>query len=495
MSSDIQRQIDSYKNNSLKEESTKPRSSKPNKLVRFLSSKPKWMLYLIGGSLGTVSLFFFITTIVLATYNPTKSPLTLFAPNTTVGQKCSTSSQCVQDAYCSIASGQSYGTCQCIASYFLSFTSARCDPKKAYWSSCTATYECFDNKLQTCISSICQCDTSVLFWNSTALECQYKKAPIAICSSSSECPAFTSCTNPWPLNNNPYYSTKCLCSGSYWFNTDKGACEPRKAPGSTCSVDWECINYAYCEKATGSCVCDSAYYYSGGACNIKTITTNSNPSWIGCSLIDQCNWMQHNLRCFSSRCNCDLNLEYWDTLVYYCSPKKRYGQTCIATSDCIETTIFGLQCLSTTIASGTRKACLCPSTQYFDVVTGICSTKKVYNSQCDKRSECADAEAMVCVTQGSGVTKRCTCAPNYAYYNSTSGTCILRKAFGDTCTSSSECPNLNGMGCFSNVCNCDPMLKYYLTTLSVCAPLKRKSDYCTANSECASGTCSSNLCT
>jgi len=125
----------------------------------------------------------------------------------------------------------------------------------------------------------------------------------------------------------------------------------------------------------------------------------------------------------------------------------------------------------------------------------VCMAKKVYNSQCNRRIECVDAEAMVCVSLGGGVTKRCLCAPNYAYYDSTANTCVIRKAFGDSCTSSGECSNLNGMGCFSSICKCDPNLKYYHTVLGVCMPLKRQRDYCTAGTECSSGTCTSNLCT
>jgi len=436
-----------------------------------IDSTPRWLWLVLAGTLGLTTSCGLAVVITAVAYSPSTPSLSSYPSNSTIGMSCRSTSDCIENSYCSISSSYS-GTCQCVPGYYFSQSSSKCVVKGAYNAPCASNSECLDSKLLTCISTQCLCDTTALFWNSTVSECQYKKAAIGYCTSSSECVS---------NNCNGGYN-KCLCSNS-WFNTNTGTCDAKKTIGVSCSTDYECISGAYCSQVSKTCACDTVYFFSGGSCITKYIL-----NW-GCNLVDQCNIAQFNLRCIGGSCKCDPNVEYWDSVAANCFPRKKYGQTCSATTDCIDTSTYGLQCLTLTSAGVTRKACQCPSAQYFELKTGICTAKKSYNVECSSRNECSNVDTMVCESQSGSVTKRCTCAPNHAYYNSSSTSCILKKPLGTLCSAADQCAY--GLECFSTSCGCDTSVKFYDPATKMCVWKKKLYDYCNAASQCASNSCCS----
>lgn len=435
-----------------------------------IDSSPRWLWLLIVGTLGLTTSCGIAVVIVASVYTPNTPKLSTYSANSTVGMSCRTTSDCIDNSYCSISSLYT-GTCQCVPSFYFSQSLSKCVAKGTLSAGCSSNTECLDSKLLTCISLQCTCDSSTLFWNTSVSECQYKKASIGSCTSSSEC-----------VSNNCHGGYgRCYC-GFNWFNTNTGTCDAKKTVGVSCSTDYECISGAYCSKTTKTCACDSVYYYNGGSCSLRI------SGYFGsCSLADHCNIAQYNLRCINSNCRCDPYVEYWDSTALNCFPRKKYGQSCTLTPDCVDTTIYGLQCLSLTFGSVTRKACICQPSQYFEPKTGTCTARKAYYVECSLRSECSNVDTMVCDTQSGSVTKRCICAPNHAYYDSVTNSCILKIAQGLICTSSDQCAY--GLQCISSACGCDTTVKYYDSASKMCLWKKKIYDSCSSASQCASNSC------
>jgi hypothetical protein len=458
--------------------SARKKRVKESKLITFLASRPKW-IWIIIITIVTCTIIGGLTATLVATlYNPTAVTAGNYSMNSTAGKPCSASSDCISNAYCNIPSGQIIGVCNCLTTNYFDPNTATCLPRQTQNGPCSYSYECLEYKRLTCVASTCQCDVNTKFWNSTAFECQFLKVPYTLCSSSTECVTNSYCSNSWPLNNMGY--KRCECNNLYWFNTNTGVCEAKKYAGVICTYNYECVNQAYCTYTSSSplvkvCICDTTYYaHPNGQCNVKSGYTS------GCTVIDQCNLNQNNLRCISGTCKCDLTAEVWDTFYQKCVPLKTYGQTCSSSPDCIS----GFTCAYPP-AGSTRKACICSSSQYFDWVSGTCQTTKTYNSICYSRAECNNQDTMVCMATNGGVTKRCLCAPNYAYQSST--TCLLKKTTSSPCSAVAECQDYLGFDCAVS-CNC-PSTKMYDSLTKKCLPRKRRYSYCSSSAECASNCC------
>lgn len=456
------------------------KAPKINKCTAFLATRPKWIWGLATLSFSIIALGALAGILVIINYNPTATAsLPTYPLNSTAGKPCTFSSDCITNASCIIPSGQNTGTCVCATLFYFNPTTATCVARKANGVACTYNYECIEVYNFQCISSICQCNTQTMFLNSTINQCQYLKTPFSLCSSSSECITNSACSNSTPLSNIGF--SRCLCSSGYWYNSANGVCEQQKPAGASCTVDFECVSGAYCAKlSTGAniCACDSKLYNYNGQCNFKY-----QGYMTSCSLIDQCNLNQNNLRCISGSCRCDSTSEYWDAYALKCSLLKTYGQTCITASDCISS----LTCTYPAAAiGGNRKACICPSGLYFDWITGTCLASKSYNSICNARAECVNPDTMVCSTQNGGTTKRCLCAPNLGYQSGT--TCVMKKSRSSLCSNSFECQEYLGFVCTGSVCNC-PSNTLYNSLSGACEPMRRKNDLCSSNSQCTAGSC------
>ena len=455
---------------------------------------------MIIASLASITASAIIGIFVSALYNPTLT-VSNYTLNSTIGRPCSSSGDCIANAYCLMASQASVGICSCVTSYYFDTATSACLTRVTAYQPCTYDYQCLEYKRLKCTSGTCQCP-STMFWNSTYLECQFLKVPYSICTSTgsnTECISNAVC---WPTPSSIPVN-KCICGTMWynyywwWYNPTTGLCEYKSYAGSPCTYDRQCVDFAYCTYTAASpnqkiCVCDSMYYRgSNNQCNQKITSLNGGYGWGTCSYIDQCNLNENNLRCINGICQCDLISEYWDTYFEKCMPLKTYGQTCglsVASSNCIS----GFSCL-TPNAGGARKACLCTTSQYFDWVSGTCQTLKTYNAICNSRFECSNQVTMVCLGTNGGATKRCLCAPNYAYASS-STVCSLKVTSGSACTSTQQCQDYLGFICTSGTCQCSSG-RYYDAVSLKCIPVRSSGDYCSAANQCGSGVCSGNLCT
>jgi hypothetical protein len=102
---------------------------------------------------------------------------------------------------------------------------------------------------------------------------------------------------------------------------------------------------------------------------------------------------------------------------------------------------------------------------------------------------CSNQITMACITQNGGTTKRCLCAPNYAYYDPSVNTCTLMKRNGVGCNTNtaaygSQCQTYYGMFCSAgSVCQCY-VGRYFDSTTGKCIPTKRKYSGCTSGYQC-----------
>ena len=233
----------------------KKKKSRNSSYLKLISSKSKWLWIMIICSLIIVTIVTLITTIVVTNYSTSSLVIPIYSWNTTIGKPCTTTSNCIANAYCNIISGRA-GVCTCINTYYFDTSSATCLQSVTFNKSCSSNDQCLSTISLTCISNICQCN-SKQFWNYTALECQDKKAPQALCQGWGDCPSNSACTNTYPLYVYSLYS--CLCNGGYYFNTNTGACELLSFVGSTCTHDYECVANAVCTTTSSSsttiCVC------------------------------------------------------------------------------------------------------------------------------------------------------------------------------------------------------------------------------------------------
>jgi hypothetical protein len=155
--------------------------------------------------------------------------------------------------------------------------------------------------------------------------------------------------------------------------------------------------------------------------------------------------------------------------------------------NCITSSPTSLQC-SNPDYGGIRTVCRCSSGRYYDVLTPGCLNTKAYNATCGTRAECNSVSQ--CVTYGSSsVTKRCTCIPNYSYYDTGTGNCRAKFIWGTSCSYSTQCKDYANMICSSGSCDCDPSIMFYNTSTSSCQWLARSNDFCVANKQCASYSC------
>ena len=385
-----------------------------------------------------------------------------------------------------IAVGATVGVCTCGTPYYLDPTTSMCLARNTYGGVCSYDYNCLSYKRLTCKSGNCYCSPT-MFWNTTALECQFLKVPYIYCTSNSEAVTNSYCTNPSSLPINVI-----RCSGSYWYNPNTGQCELMSYVGQACSYEGQCTDYSYCQYSSSSasqktCICDSGYYTSTSQTCIQKIQLN----W-GCSstINNYCNLNQMNLRCFSGTCNCDTNTEYWDPYYLKCLPLRTYGQTCGVGSLSSYTCQSIFQCTYPSGGTSNRKACLCNSGYYFDQSTGTCQLTVGYNSICYNRFMCSNQVTMACITTNGGTTKRCLCAPNFAFYNPSSATCTLmyKNAVGcntNTAAYGSQCMTYYGMYCTPwSSCQCF-IGRFFDTNLQKCVPVRRKFSGCTTQYQCS----------
>lgn len=110
------------------------------------------------------------------------------------------------------------------------------------------------------------------------------------------------------------------------------------------------------------------------------------------------------------------------------------------------------------------------------------STLRGIGQSCTASSQCVPTS--FCDTTS---TQKCACSPQF-YYDSSSGSCVSRKAYAKSCSSSTECEYFIGLTCIGGTCGCDSAQFFYNNKTSKCDDRKPLGQSCDDVSECMSST-------
>ena len=173
---EVKSDIHSFRRHGVKE--TKVHWCKTNcckwKWLSCFSLVPNWLWYTALGLTAFAAMSFFISTMVVYFYSVQSTLRPIFSSNTAPGGSCSSTSQCVTDAYCVKPTGSNVGSCQCATNYYY-VSGNSCTARLAYTSGCTTSSQCITSAGLTCISGTCGCDSTIYFYNGTSSRCQYLK--------------------------------------------------------------------------------------------------------------------------------------------------------------------------------------------------------------------------------------------------------------------------------------------------------------------------------
>jgi len=141
-----------------------------------------------------------------------------------------------------------------------------------YLNVCQITSECGYNTGLECISTQCQCSTS-LFWNGT--HCDSYKTYLESCLTQQGEFSNISCL----ASQNLHCATKgqnaglCSCNTNFYFDAANSRCVAQKLNNQTCSSSVECRNDLGLNCTLGLCQCLSTFFWSltNSICGIFSI--------------------------------------------------------------------------------------------------------------------------------------------------------------------------------------------------------------------------------
>jgi hypothetical protein len=165
---------------------------------------------------------------------------------TSAGFACTSSAQCVTNAYCSTTN-----ICTCSSAYYFDMTTGNCFLLLTYGQLCMSSVQCPTNML--CTTSQCLCTANT-----------YYVSPSCVSSVSygGACSVTVSCDSTLGLS---CVSSVCTCSATqYWSTLTNGTqvCANLRSLGQSCTTYTDCVNSATSVKCVSSiCECDSSGYY------------------------------------------------------------------------------------------------------------------------------------------------------------------------------------------------------------------------------------------
>ncbi|CAF0956209.1 unnamed protein product [Brachionus calyciflorus] len=172
-----------------------------------------------------------------------------------------------------------------------------------------------------------------------------------------------------------------------------------------------------------------------------------------------------NLKCINKTCTCDTNKYYNGK----CSDLSKYNESCIFTSNCDSTQM--LTCVYST--------CLCDSTRYWSSTNSKCVDRVTYNQDCNG-DQCKLNINIAC-NLNSGL---CDCSdPSVYYWNLNE--CVVKKNYGQTCSSDIECLDSEMTVCDGNKCTCSDA-QYFDSTNSKCVSRLGEGEVCSFDEMCLS---------
>ena len=185
-------------------------------------------------------------------------------------------------------SGSPSFKCVCSSSQYYNHFTKKCETLIANISTCTQVDACRSDLGLSCLTSLCQCNSTYQFWNGTSCA-NYLSYNEGTCTSSSQCNATSlltcvltaastcNCPDVVPVG-------KCDCKpadsdNSYFWNSSTSTCVSAAPYNKPCSTgNYTCLTLAentYCNLLTNTCMCDASIpsIWDGSMC------TSCLPSW------------------------------------------------------------------------------------------------------------------------------------------------------------------------------------------------------------------------
>ena len=271
---------------------------------------------------------------------PKKSKVIFTYLQINIGQICSYSNQCPENAYCQ-------GTCQCPDNYYVDLTAGTCTASQGYQAAagCTYTYQC--NKIQrlSCISSKCDCEPVSMYWDSTFSNgggaitgrCANKKG---VGKASTATTQGISGVALGIAGGSFITVAVCYCdyTKGYKLNFDTGLCDAEYYE-HYCHSSLECrVDGSFCmaiySDSIKRCIAFPTKFWLNVAYTVKGVYGGT------CNSFNPCNEFQ-NLICSkyyqnsasTGTCRCFNKYYYSNTTM--CVYGTRYGETCTSVSSCV----------------------------------------------------------------------------------------------------------------------------------------------------------------
>ncbi|CAG9316198.1 unnamed protein product [Blepharisma stoltei] len=396
---------------------------------------------------------------------------------------------------CPTNSAISNGKCICNTGYYFS-SNGVCSPCASQCATCSIS----NTSCSTCVDHVhmsnpptCSCPSNSVL---TAGNC--------VCNAGYFFSTATVCTQ---------CATQCsACSGS---STTCSACvdtvHAAAAPSCACPANSSLVG--------NSCVCNTGYYYSSATtcspCQVNCATCDTNPNTCD-TCIDpthmngapSCSCPQYSTLTTGS-CICNTGYFYSSTTPTVCSACASNCQSCSISSTncnvCIDTVHMpkAPQCLCPTLSTLVGNNCVC-NTGYYWSTNALCSACSINCVSCTNSAtncvSCVDtvhmsaAPACACPANSALVGNTCQCNPGY-YYSSNSvcspcsiecATCATNPAVCDTCIDPTHMSQAPACQCpaestlVAGSCTC--AAGYYFSSATDCSACSSQCSTCSQSS-------------
>ena len=337
----------------------------------------------------------------------------------------STSYMCQTLTQGTICSGSTSYYCSCPTKQYFNLIDGQCEYLLLNGDPCTQSDACNIGLGLSCQNSLCQCDSTLQFWNGSSC-INYFTYNTGICTSDSECygnlickTASTSCLCPSTVSNG-----YCDCpnrtarSEYYWNGTTCVTSNSFNQSCSSASTNYMCQTLTQGTLCTGpapfKCQCSSSQYFNLIFQTCQTLISNYSL----CTQANACN-SALGLSCQGSFCQCNSKIHYWNGAV--CVNLLSYNSgNCASDSQCLSSLIClpsgSSSCNCPQLVPSNKCDCLPPDGDEQLFWNGTeCVDAAFYNQSCSGGDYSCQtvAENTIC-----DLTKQiCTCSSSTVWNN------------------------------------------------------------------------------
>jgi len=369
-----------------------------------------------------------------------------------VGEPCSPSGTCAEDAYCTWVGEESECLAlegdgsECTSSYqcasgFCNPGSQTCDPDGELGDDCSVTTDCRGG----------YCSTS-------SHVCEERKENGEPCGSDDECAntAWHVATGVCGLpNGDPCSSYADYQCASGNCDDTSSTCQAKKAIGSPCEDSTECVT-SYCDYNTSTC---QERCYTDEECEEDEFCDWDLERCL--SKLEDGNGCDDDDECVSGYCNFD----------DVCQQKPGIGDECSSTYDCYPEGYCANNACAPRLPPGAGCEVLDSCAEPFLCIDGRCRIMNIacrpahagelcaYFRVCDDDSYCDRFDLFTCkprkgIGEACGSTEECT-LDAYCAYGNEGGECTYRGGEGAECQGTEGC--LENLYCVDSVCDPGPV--------------------------------------